>query len=548
MKNGKYVSRDASEEQRIELLFQKMQDKLGDKDYFTLGDVTHDKMLGHKLVETLKPIFEHFLKEGLVEVAEKEGRYRFPQQEPEGNSREEVEPNRFVITTAVEEKDVNKPFLEAIKNYLNRNNAELLIIPCKGRGIPGKKKEEDEDLLPQLSEDLSSFQMILKDTYLNDNICIAAIDIPAVRINPLSSIDRVLAKMDASIILPSPKIFLKHVPNMHSEIPPAVMTTGAITVNSYGSKNGLMKKSDYLAELDHTYGAVVVEIENDKIFHFRHILASEDGSFIDLGIEYLPDGSIRKVTETAMVMGDSHIGYHDMELHQEAIGLAHEANVREIVLHDVFHGASISHHDVGKSITNAIKAREGKLGLERECMAVKNYISSMVNQGFDITIVKSNHDGHLFRYLNEARYVTDPINNEFSLKLALAATKDKDPLQYAIEEELHYKNSKVKWLQEDVGYRIYGVEVSHHGSKGANGSRGSLTTFEKGLGNCVTAHTHSAAITRDAYCVGTVGLMDMGYNKGLSSWTRTCCLIYNNGMKQLINFIPDGCGNYSYKA
>ena len=69
--------------------------------------------------------------------------------------------------------------------------------------------------------------------------------------------------------------------------------------------------------------------------------------------------------------------------------------------------------------------------------------------------------------------------------------------------------------------------------------------FEKGLGNCVTAHTHSAAIQRSAYCVGTVGVLNMDYNKGMNSWTRTCCLIYSNGTKQLINFIPDENGEYS---
>ena len=101
------------------------------------------------------------------------------------------------------------------------------------------------------------------------------------------------------------------------------------------------------------------------------------------------------------------------------------------------------------------------------------------------------------------------------------------------------------WLEEDKSYRVYGVECGVHGSCGANGSRGSLAVYEKGLGNCVTAHTHSAAILRNACSVGTVGLMDMRYNKGLSSWTRTCCLIYSNGTKQLINFIPDEKGNYS---
>ena len=221
--------------------------------------------------------------------------------------------------------------------------------------------------------------------------------------------------------------------------------------------------------------------------------------------------------------------------------------MNEIILHDVFHGSSVSHHDAGKGVTTAIKEAEGRLGLKRECEAVKNYLSAITNQGFKVTIVKSNHDNHLLRFLEEGRYVTDPINYKFSLKLALAATEGKDPLQFAIENELNYKNDNIKWLEEDLSYKVYGVEVSMHGSVGANGCRGSLNTFEKGLGNCVTAHTHSAAIVRNAYCVGTVGKMDMGYNKGLSSWTRTCCLIYSNGTKQLINFIPNSNGDYSCK-
>ena len=138
------------------------------------------------------------------------------------------------------------------------------------------------------------------------------------------------------------------------------------------------------------------------------------------------------------------------------------------------------------------------------------------------------------------------MNYKFSLKLAVAAVEGKNPLQYAIEEELGYKNQRICWLPEDYSCKVYGVELANHGDRGANGSRGSLQIFEKGLGNCVVGHTHSAAILRNAYCVGTVGIMDQGYNKGLSSWTRTCCLIYTNGTKQLINFIPDENGNYKY--
>ena len=249
--------------------------------------------------------------------------------------------------------------------------------------------------------------------------------------------------------------------------------------------------------------------------------------------------------DTVMVMGDSHTGYHDKELHYTTMNAAVNLNVSKIVLHDVFNGTSITHHDIGKNITRAVKAQEGRLGLELECVAVKNYIENIEKHGMEVFIVDSNHDDMLYKYLERGGYMSDPINHKFSLKLAAQAIDGVNPLRYAIETLLGLKNNVTHWLETDRSCKFYGVEVSEHGHRGANGSRGRAQIYNNGIGNCVTAHTHSASILRNTYCVCTVGLMDMGYNKGLSSWTRTCCLIYKNGTKQLINFIPDKEGNYS---
>lgn len=446
---------------------------------------------------------------------------------------------KFVVTTAVMGKEINKPFVEAIRNYAKRNNALLLVLPCEDVASRGKKASPIE-----LSPELSDFKVVFKDTYLNKNLCLCAIKVSAKQINPLSGLDRMAVKREASIIIASPKVFLKYVPNMHYDVPPAIMTTGAITINDYDNDKYMSKRTSVLAENDHTYGAVIVEVENDKIFHFRHVQASIYNSLTDMGIDYLSDGTIREMKKTAMIMGDSHTGYHDKELHFATMDLAKKVGVSLIGLHDVFNGTSISHHDANKGITRAIKAQENRLGLEMECLAVKNYIKNIEDHGFEVYIVDSNHDKHLLRYLEEGRYVTDPINYKFSLKLALAATEHTDPLKFAIENLLGYTSSKVHWLQTDEKFKVYGVECSNHGHRGANGARGSLATFEKGLGNCVTAHTHTAAILRDVCSVGTMSLMDMGYNSGLSNWTRTCCLIYSNGTKQLVNFIENDKKEY----
>ena len=448
--------------------------------------------------------------------------------------------NKFIVTTAVMGKEVNKAFLASVQNYAARNNALCLVLPCEDVASRGKKAKPIE-----LSEDLKDFRVIFKDTYLNKNLCLCAIKMSAKQINPLAGLDRLTTARQASIIVASPKVFLKYIPNMHYDIPPALMTTGAITINNYDNDRYMSKRTSTLAENDHAYGVVIVEIESEDIFHFRHVQASEEGTLTDMGIEYLPNGNIREMKDTVMVMGDSHTGYHDKELHDKTMAICKELSVNKIVLHDVFNGTSITHHDIGKNITRAAKAQEGRLGLELECIAVKNYIENIEKHGMEVFIVRSNHDSSLDKYLERGGYMSDPMNHKFSLKLAAAAVDGINPLKYAIESLIGYKKNDVHWLELDKSYKFYGVETGLHGSEGASGARGNARTFNNGIGNCVTAHTHSASILRNTYCVGTVGVMDMKYNVGLSSWTRTCCLIYSNGTKQLINFIPNEKGDYT---
>lgn len=446
---------------------------------------------------------------------------------------------KFVITTAVIGKEVNKPFVKAIRNYAKRNDALLLVLPCEDVAGRGKKA-----LSINLSPELDDFRVVFKDTYINRNLCLSAIKVSAKQINPLTGLDRMAMTRNASLIVASPKVFLKYIPNMHYDIPPAIMTTGAVTVNNYDTDKYMSKRTSVLAENDHAYGVVIVEVEDENIFHFRHVQASSYNSLTDMGYDYLSNGEIQRLEGSVMVMGDSHTGYHDRELHEASMKMAKQSGVSTIALHDVFNGTSISHHDNNKGITKAIKAQENRLDLESECIAVKNYIRNIEMHGMNVVIPEANHNSHLLRYLEEGRYVGDPMNYKFSLKLALAAVEGKNPLQYAIETVLGYISDSVKWLKTDESYKMYGVQLGCHGDRGANGGRGNLTVFEKGLGNSVTAHTHTAAILRNVCSVGTSSLMDMGYNTGLSNWTRTCCLVYKNGTKQLINFIPNKKNEY----
>ena len=458
------------------------------------------------------------------------------------NLEEEVRKHRrFIITTAVSSKKVDEGFLNSIKYYANKFNAMVIGLPCED--VASRKSIVKWDLDYRLKD----FWVAFEDVYLNKNVCISTIETSAKMINPLTGLDRCVQRKDATLIVASPKQFLKYIPNVPNKLPMGLMTTGAITEGNYDTDYYMSKRTSALAESDHKVGAIIVEVENDNIFHFRQIQASETGSFYDLGIEYLPSGGERLADEVTMVVGDSHCGMHDEELLEAILNSVESIPaIKNLILHDVFNASSISHHDIGKIAIKASKANDGLSSLKKEGLVVKNYLERISKYADNIVIVKANHDEHLDRYLEEGRFVYDPENFYFSLDLCKKYIEGDDPLRYMLVDKLGMKVDNITWLRGDETFNRYGIEFGYHGSRGANGGKGNPRTFENGLGKCVIAHSHSAQIFRDVYYVGTSSQLDMKYNKGLSSWTRTCCLCYPDGSRQLINYIPVN-GQYKWR-
>jgi hypothetical protein len=85
---------------------------------------------------------------------------------------------------------------------------------------------------------------------------------------------------------------------------------------------------------------------------------------------------------------------------------------------------------------------------------------------------------------------------------------------------------------------VGGVQLAKHGDICQNCSKASLVGAEKAFGDCVVGHTHTAAIFRSVYRVGTSTKMKLSYTNGPSTWTWTHALVYPNGARQLITFVP----------
>jgi len=426
----------------------------------------------------------------------------------------------FIITTAVTGDKVEPKALASINTFCKKFNAKLIVHVAKGKKALGQT----------LDPALRNYDICLKEINLNTNVKLIPVFQSSGKSDPASGGLPRTGKRDSSIIVASPKQRLLYTATGIDKLPHAIMGTGAITRPAY-ERTAI---SGYMAEYDHVMGAVIVEIKNDEIFHFRQVQFDEHGGFVDLGT-YVRGNKITKMKPSAMVLGDWHSGKCMASVVNASKTITTQLGIPRWILHDIFDGGSVSHHNEGKLLLLAMKAGKQELNLDMELNNLTQDLKWMTTFLKEIVIVKSNHDEHLERYLDEGRFMKDPANTELSITLAGAMLKGNSPVQYYVEQGL--KSDKLIWLKRDESYMIAGIECGAHGDKGANGSKGSIGSLEKAFGDCVFGHAHTPQILRGAWCVGTTTDTHADYGAGPSSWMNTHCLVYPNGSRQMINFI-----------
>jgi hypothetical protein len=444
---------------------------------------------------------------------------------------------RFIVTTAVADSEAHLGFLSAIDTYCKENDAAIVIMPAESITNSFERRTATFD---KVFND-EKYLFVQENTHLNNNVSLCSIQVSAKQIKPITGLTRI-GKREGSYVFASPKQFLEYVPTGSSRGKNyAIMTPGACTLPKYYSETFVSKRLSYIAEHDHTMGAIIIEIQDDTIFHFRQIQCDEKGDFIDLGKKYTSEGTIEDVPVN-VVYGDLHGVQIDDEALSTFTALFAQMKVKKVYLHDVFDGNSISHHikDIAERQRRSIdggKSLENELEFTHTVMA---YVDEMLEPE-ELVIVKSNHDEFLTRYLASGRFVEDEENHYLSLKIAVAQFEGKDVLKHAFEVVGKTIPNHWNFLKRDDSSLVGNVECGAHGDLGLNGARPSMNSLEKIYGDCVTAHSHSAAIQRGAFRVGTLTKLDLGYNRGPSSWTHTCCLVYDNGQRQLINCVDGKC-------
>jgi hypothetical protein len=445
--------------------------------------------------------------------------------------------NRFIVTTAVTGCRADYDAIAAMEKYCEDNDAHVLVLsasdPAHNKFAPGT----DYGTIDSALFNSEYFSIVPRDIQLNSNIGISTIKLSAKHTDPATGMKRIAAK-NGSFIFASPKQRLAPIAMSNADFPYFVMTTGAITMADYSSTNYMSDRTAVMACHDHIMGGLIIEIEDDRIYHFRQFqINDKDSSFIDLGIRYNADKSTNKEKAEAFVLGDWHSGSTDPTAKKSWLDICNQIGVKKLIMHDMFDGISINHHERQNVISRAKKALKNEHNLESEMKIFVKDIDELCTYVDKLVIVKSNHDEFLNRYLASGYYIQDPENHRYSLDLAIAMMDGKDPIQHAVSNiGLKYKD-KVQWLQRDDDFTIQDIQLGAHGDLGPNGARGSLRAIEAAYSRSVTGHAHSPEILRGAWQVGTSTYLKLAYNRGPSSWLHSSCLVYSDGSRQMINSI-----------
>ena len=440
---------------------------------------------------------------------------------------------RFIITSCQACANVHWKFWQGLLSYAKRNDAKIIVLP-----MIGNCAKEDwimENINPVFWE-----YLLYKRETLNSNIAIEQFNVRPYQIDPLVGLNR-FAQQDTSLIFASPKQRLRPIAHSNQKFPKFLLTTGACTKPNYATSADVSaerRRLGSIAKRDHTYGAVVVEVENDQMYHFRHIRANAKGDFVDLGVLYSGE-QIKEAKLEAMVLGDAHNGQGDYEVMRATYEMIMALNPKRLVLHDFFDGHSVSHHLTKKPIRErliqiydkGLWTLEGEL---RDAYRQLVHFSKMVDE---VIVVFSNHHAFLHRYLEEARFINEPHNFRIAVKLlSYMAEKDhNDPVEFGVKMFGELPKN-VKFLRDGEDYKIRGFQLGAHGDKSQSMGYGSIKTKEEAWGKSISGHTHQIQIMRNTYTVGTCLPIDMFYMRGYpSNWSNSHALLWNTGQVQLIN-------------
>ena len=433
---------------------------------------------------------------------------------------------RFIVTWAQNDTPVHEKFINNIEAYAKHINADIHVIAGRYKNptsvFTDKKYDTWSDRIVKYLDanrhDIHKYLSIMSD-----------VKIQPTAVDPMSGLQGMSGQN--SCIFGSPKVQLEMIPVLEGNVPKMMMTTGACTLSNYTDS-----KSGKKGEFHHTLGFIVVEIKNEEVFFTRQVTADDSGAFYDLYYKVKGGEVIRNNKLEAIVFGDLHYGKHDDRVLESTFKLLNKLHPKNVVLHDVFDGYSISHHELKNPFIQYEREMTGDNSLAKE---VNELIKALERfNHFNTTIVRSNHDDFIDRWLmnTDWRKTVTPKNSLEYMEYSTAILRGQAP-NGIIPFLINQKFPHFRTLGRSDSFIVKDWELGQHGDVGSNGSRGSLLQFRKLNTKIVVGHYHSPGRKDGALSVGTSTKLRIGYNVGASAWLQSHVIIHTDGKAQHINFI-----------
>lgn len=428
---------------------------------------------------------------------------------------------RYIITQAVNDTPVVKPFLDTLRSMSESLDAQLVVL----WGVYKNPDMVKQGFLTTLTWPSEVLDYICKKDfnigkYLK--VC-GSTRIEHTAINPLNGMNH--AAGTQSEIFGHPQLAMEMVATPKDEVPKMLITTGTVSQRNYGGSPKAKK-----ASFHHNNSALLVETQGER-FWVRPI--SWDGEKVqDLKTCYWPDGSTTEGTIAAGVYGDVHADCQRPDEQKSLLNLIDRLSANKNVLHDVLDMHTGSHHKEGDVLHNLRNPDHDVAGeLDRTCEFIRKVPNAV--------IVSSNHHDHLDKWFNRVKPQREQVNLDIYYHLADLARRYPGSLFpiYCCESA----GLECEFTDENEVYDICGIDVSQHGHIGPNGARGSGKSFAKTGRKTMTGHSHTPGITKGNWTVGT-SAMYLGYAKGYSSWLEAHGLIYPSGKRTMLFRIK---GKYS---
>lgn len=470
---------------------------------------------------------------------------------------------KFIVTWAQNNTPVHERFFNNLQAYASHINADIHVIAGRYKNPTSIFTDRNYDqwhhrVIPYLDaarHNLHKYLSIMSD-----------VKIQPTAVNPMTGLEGISGVN--SCVFGSPKVHLQMMPVLEGCKPKMMLTTGACTVENYTDS-----KAGKKGEFHHTLGFVIVEIKDDETFFVRQVTAELDGSFIDLWNKVQFNGEKNELTFNSMteklqwsaanfgedyyywkgkstvtqireidacILGDLHYGKEDRSVILATQDLLSKIRPTHVVLHDVFDGDSINHHERKDPFIQYQKEVKGTNSLKAEIDYLLDELK--IFEEFDrVVIVRSNHDDFLDRWLKNEDWKKQPTAKNsleyMEYSSILLKQYSTDQVKGVIPEIINKRFPKYITLGRSDSYIVNDWELAQHGDVGSGGSRGSLQQFRKLNTKIIVGHYHSPGRLDGALSVGTSTGLRIGYNVGPSNWLQSHVVIHKNGKAQHIHFI-----------